>query len=125
MTSPAPLTMNIMLSIATADSNGNTGDGKYNYVFSPGLIIAIASPVTVTIQLTKDTLARFVIEDLVSTDSKFQLGAPRIDTNGRSMSIDNQNSQRCLIFMSVLVRDTVNGYLLNCDPQMTNVPEGG
>jgi hypothetical protein len=125
MVSPAPLSMNFDLSITPVQADGNTGDGKYHYAFSPSLIIAIESPLTVTIELTSDTPTYFIIEDLVTTDSKFQVGKHQVAAAGRNITFVNQNTQRCLIFMSVLVRDTKTGVLINCDPQMTNVPVGG
>jgi hypothetical protein len=115
----------VEFSIAAVESGGNTGDGKYFYAFSPRLIIATTSPTRVSFDLSEETDRRFTIEDLVSTDSKYQIGRASITKDGRALAITNQNTERTLIFMSLLVRDHVTNELINCDPQMTNVPVGG
>lgn len=122
---PAPLTLNVMLTVSRMSSGGNTGDGKYLYAFNPSLLIVTQSPVTVTFQLSPDTSKDFVIEDYVSTDSRFQLDPGKVSDGRRTLAIVNQNTQRCLIFLTLLVRDVSNNFLINCDPQMTNVPVGG
>jgi hypothetical protein len=118
-------TIKVQLNLASVESGGNTASGRYFYSFTPDLIIVKQSPTTIVFEFSPDTARHYRIEDLVTTDAKFQLSRSLTSDDGRTMTIDNRNTERSLIFISVLVRDTSNDVLINCDPQMINVPVGG
>lgn len=125
MNNDVTATIKVQLNLAAVESGGNTGSGKYFYSFTPDLLIARQSPTTVVFEFSPDTAKHYQMEDLVTTDAKFQLSKSLTSDDGRMMSIDNRNTERSLIFISVLVRDTSNDALINCDPQMINVPVAG
>lgn len=125
MGNDASATIKVLLNLAAVESGGNTADGRYFYSFTPSLLIARQSPTSVVFELSPDTASHYAIEDLVTTDAKFQLSQGRTSDDGRAMTIENRNTERSLIFISVLVRDSKNDLLINCDPQMINVPVSG
>lgn len=114
----------IKLFVNYVTSGGNTRRGEYFYSFAPDLIVVRKPRTRMDFSLCDDVPASFKIVDVVTSDSKFQLDKPVFAANGRSVSVINENTQRQLIYVVVLVHDAVRDELVACDPQVINSPEG-
>ncbi len=114
----------VNLSVVHVGSGGNTRKGVYFYSFDPDILVIRKPRTTINFVLDKDSTPDFVIVDLVSSDAKYQLSAPRLTPDSRSVSVVNENTQRQLIYVSILVHDTRRDELVACDPQVINSPEG-
>lgn len=113
------------LSFAQVAHGGNTGAGKYFYNFDPDIqtMCKGQKDVVLIYQLDSSVAYHFRIASTVVNDPKFQIRDVTVATDGRSVSMINANTEPCLIFMSVLIRDERTNALINCDPQVGNDPE--
>lgn len=91
---------------AVDSSVGLLRDGNYDYEFSADSVVLRHSPTTVVYALTESTQSTYVIEDVVTTDSKSQIQSIEIAKDGRSVTLVNLNTARTLIYLTILVRDT-------------------
>ena len=114
----------VNLSVAHVGSGGNTRKGAYFYSFDPDILVIRKPRTTITFVLDKDSAPEFQIVDLVSSDAKYQFSEPRRSSDARSVSVVNENTQRQLIYVSILVHDSLRDELVACDPQVINSPEG-
>lgn len=114
--------MNIKLTVAYVEFGGNTGDGKYFYSYSPDIIKVNKPDQTLTFELSNATDDRFQVESLVSTDANSQFQQAVVKSNKRGIDVLDKNSQAQLTLVAVLVKDTVTGLHISCDPQVLNVP---
>lgn len=110
----------VHLTVFAVDSSPLVRDGDYDYEFSADAVVLRHSPTTIVYALTQTTESYYTIEDVVTTDSKSQIRTIEISKDKRSVTLVNINSVRTLIYLTILVRDTRNRALVNCDPQMTN-----
>jgi len=113
----------VTLTVAYVAYGGNTRKGRYFYSFDPDIIVVGKPQTAITFAIDEESGSEFIVRDLVTSDSKFQLSEPRISEDSRSISVIDDNSQRTLIYLSVLVYDTKRDELLACDPQVINSPE--
>jgi hypothetical protein len=113
----------ITLTVAYVASGGNIRKGRYFYSFDPDVIVVTDSQTNITFALDNESGQEFVIRDLVSSDSKEQLSQPKSSGDFRSISVVDENTQRQLIYLSILVYDTKRQELIACDPQVINSPE--
>ncbi|MCB1636934.1 MAG: hypothetical protein KDI51_20260 [Xanthomonadales bacterium] len=121
-----PTTVTVELSVARVGSGGNTAQGQYFYSFNPANILIYEPDTQVILELSKDTADNFEIWRLVTSDNSNQLSDMVRSSGNRQLSFSNANSVEQLILVSVLVIDKANdGRIVNCDPQMINVPRGG
>lgn len=111
----------IKLTVVHVGSGGNSGE--YFYSFAPDIIHVEHPHVTMSFVLDDDTASNFVIRDFVSTDARYQLHRPKFDENRRRVTVLNENTQRQLIYVGVLVHDKLRDKLIICDPQVINSPE--
>lgn len=116
--------IDIEFTVAHVGFGGNAGHGRYFYSFSPDVVLVGKgqSPVEITYRLDKEVPKNFKITNVLSTDSKDQIGPPKIHKSGRHVSIVNQNTIPTLILFSVLVYDDKRKALFSCDPQVSNDP---
>ncbi|MCR6703018.1 MAG: hypothetical protein NVV68_18540 [Dokdonella sp.] len=119
---PTPEALVHLTVFAVDSSAGLLRDGNYDYEFSADSVVLRHSPTTVVYALTESTQSTYLIEDVVTTDSKSQVRSIEIAKDGRSVTLVNLNTVRTLIYLTILVRDTSTRTLVNCDPQMTNAP---
>lgn len=119
---PTPEALVHLTVFAVDSSAGLLRDGNYDYEFSADSVVLRHSPTTVVYALTESTQSTYLIEDVVTTDSKSQIRSIEIAKDGRSVTLINLNTVRTLIYLTILVRDTSTRTLVNCDPQMTNAP---
>ncbi len=103
---------------------GNTRRGQYFYSFDPDLVVVSQPQTRLVFNLHKEVPASFRIVDLVTSDAKYQLGNPKFAEGGRSVEVIDENTQRQLMYIVVLVKDTERNELVACDPQVVNSPEG-
>jgi hypothetical protein len=116
--------LQINLTVSYVGSGGNARKGAYFYSFDPDIIVVSARQTRIAFVLDEETEPGFLIQDLVTSDSKYQLSHPTIMDNGRRIEVVNENTQRQLIYVSILVYDKLRDDLVACDPQVINSPEG-
>jgi hypothetical protein len=114
----------INLTVSYVGAGGNARKGTYFYSFDPDIIVVNARQTRIAFVLDEETASEFVIQDLVTSDSKYQLSHPTIVDGGRRIEIVNENTQRQLIYVSILVYDKLRNDRVACDPQVINSPEG-
>ena len=116
----------IVVDLTLADTTllKRTSGGRYAYEFNPDTLVVRQSPATIVYQLTEDTATHYEIVDIVTTDSKDQIDKIEVSGDKRKVTLINRNTARTLIYLTILVKDTRQNddKLVNCDPQMTNVP---
>ena len=117
-------TIEIELFVNYVKSGGNTRKGQYFYSFDPDLIVVSKPQTTLVFSHHKEAASTFRIVDLVTSDAKYQFGKPTIAEDGRSVTVINENTQRQLMYVVVLVKDAERNELVACDPQVINSPEG-
>jgi len=115
--------LQIKLTVSYVGSGGNARKGTYFYSFDPDIIVVSARQTRIAFILDEETEPGFVIQDMVTSDSKYQLSHPTI-IDGRRIEVVNENTQRQLIYVSILVYDKLRNDLVACDPQVINSPEG-
>lgn len=123
MTKPANPTIDVLLDVNRVGHGGNTGGGQYFYSFWPEIANTDTTDTTLVYALSDDTPRHFRIRYFFSSDALDQLSAPKISHDGRRVEVVNKNTRAYLIQVSLQVEDTRNGRLVNCDPQVTNIPE--
>lgn len=112
----------VSLSVARVGHGGNTGKGQYFYSFEPDNILVADPDTVVAFELSDDTPDEIEIWKIV-TSSPAQFRDVKFGKDHRSASLINANTVEQLISVSVLVTDKrADGRVLNCDPQMINVP---
>lgn len=115
--------IDVQLDVTRVGHGGNTGGGEYFYNFWPDITNTSKSDTVLVYALSEDTPAHFRIRHFFSSDALEQLSAPKISSDGRRVEVVNKNSRPYLIQVSLQVEDTRNGRMVNCDPQVTNIPE--
>lgn len=116
-------TVTIKLTVAHVGTGGNTRKGQYFYSFDPDVIVVTQPRVTMNFVLDDDTASNFVIRDFVTSDAKYQFSRPKFLQDRRSVAVLNENTQRQLTYVTVLVHDNKRDELVICDPQVINSPE--
>ena len=119
---PTPEALVHLTVFAVNSSVGLLRDGNYDYEFSADSVVLRHSPTTVVYALTESTQSTYLIEDVVTTDSKSQIRSIEIAKDGRSVTLVNLNTVRTLIYLTILVRDTSTRTLVICGSQLTNAP---
>ncbi|MCB1606332.1 MAG: hypothetical protein KDI71_05085 [Xanthomonadales bacterium] len=119
-------TATVSLSVARVGSGGNTNQGEYFYSFNPANLLVFEADTKVVYELSSESADSFEIWRVVTSDNSDQIKGVDRAASRRSISFTNANTVEQLISVSVLVIDKANdGAIVNCDPQMTNVPTGG
>lgn len=112
----------VSISVARVGHGGNTSEGQYFYSFDPQNILIEDPDTTVEFVLSKETSESIKIWKIV-TSSPDQFRDFKRDSSERMASVVNANTTEELISVSVLVTDSANGgRVINCDPQMLNIP---
>jgi hypothetical protein len=112
----------IELTVCRVGHGGNTGEGQYFYSFTSQNILVDTPDTIIEFVLGKDTSDGIEIWKVV-TSSPDQFRDVVRDRTGQSLSMVNANTMEELISVSVLVIDNAaDGRIVNCDPQMINVP---
>ncbi len=114
--------MKIQLTVAYVAFGGNTGGGQYFYSYFPDIIKVHQANEKMEFEFSKATDERFQIDTMVSTDANAQFQSPVVRANKRSLEVLNINSHAQLTLVAMLVKDTVTGLHISCDPQVLNVP---
>lgn len=98
----------------------NTPDSAYSCGFDKS-VYELTKAGTIGVNLVKGTDARFSIVSLrVDNDDRGEYQQDRIAD--RKASFYGANLTRQTVYFTVFVRDSVNGQIVECDPQMTNSP---
>lgn len=108
----------VSLTLARVNFGGNTGRGRYFFDFSTGSILVQEAKTLLVITLSPDTPQEIVIDSLVSSDARGQMGVPRITNFSRTVEVAVDNSQPYIIQVGVILRDEKSGELIVCDPQV-------
>lgn len=108
----------VSLTLARVNFGGNTGRGRYFFDFSTGSILVQEAKTLLVITLSPDTPQEIVIDSLVSSDARGQMGVPRITNFSRAVEVAVDNSQPYIIQVGVILRDEKSGELIVCDPQV-------
>ena len=115
-------TVSVSVSVVRVGHGGNTSEGQYFYSFDPQSILIEDPDTTVEFVLSKETAEAIKIWKIV-TSSPDQFRDFKRDSSQRVASLVNANTTQVLISVSVLVTDSANGgRVINCDPQMVNIP---
>jgi len=101
---------------------GNSRDGRYDYAFEPDIAVIKEANTAMVYRLTTTSDPALRVSGIYTTDARYQLGAPRIARDGRSVTLLNVNTQRMLIHVSLQVVDIESGALAHFDPQVLNDP---
>ncbi len=115
--------LTIELRVDYVKTGGNTRNGEYFYSFDPDLVLVRKPRTPLVFVMGAEVPPSFRIVDLVTSDSRFQIGSPVLAENGRSVRVMNENTQRELMHVALLVQDEVRDTLIVCDPQVINSPE--
>jgi len=115
--------MKIQLTVAYVGFGGNTGGGQYFYSYFPDTIKVNKENETLEFVLSDATDKRFEIDTLVSTDANSQFKLPVLRSDKRSLDVLDVNSKPQLTLVSIVVKDTISGLHISCDPQVLNVPD--
>lgn len=108
----------VSLTLARVNFGGNAGRGRYFFDFSTGSILVQEAKTLLIITLSPDTPQEIVIDSLVSSDARGQMGVPRITNFSRTVEVAVDNSQPYIIQVGVILRDEKSGELIVCDPQV-------
>ena len=108
----------VSLTLARVNFGGNAGRGRYFFDFSTDSILVQEAKTLLTITLSPDTPQEIIIESLVSSDARGQLGTPRITNFSRSVEVAVDNSLPYIIQVGLILRDEKTGELIVCDPQV-------
>lgn len=114
---------NIQLSVAFVEFGGNINSGKYFFCFSPETIIVTQPNQPIVVSFTKSTADRFQMVDFITTDAEAEFTDVIYRNKQRTLQVTDINTKKQLINVSVLIKDTVNDELINCDPQVLNSPD--
>ena len=115
--------MKIQLTVAYVGFGGNIGGGEYFYSYSPNVIICKNKEEELIFEFSPETLSRFTMQQLITSDSNQQFGKVNFETNQRSLAVKNYNINNQLILLSILVNDVDRNKLISCDPQVLNIPD--
>lgn len=128
------------LSVASTQSGGNVGGGKYFFAFSDQHIYVPhrktvsggSAGIIMKFKLSKETLDNFVVTGLVASDSQGNLviDGPIYfppDKKMREVEVVNRATTACLFNIGIMVTDTsTTPYTtICCDPQVINTPDEG
>ncbi|MCQ4166515.1 hypothetical protein [Tahibacter harae] len=108
----------VSLTLARVNFGGNAGRGRYFFDFSTDSILVQEAKTLLTITLSPDTPQEIIIESLVSSDARGQLGTPTITNFSRSVEVVVDNSLPYIIQVGLILRDEKTGELIVCDPQV-------
>lgn len=123
--SPAPLQLTVNLSVARMESGGNTADGKYFFAFERNRIVIEERSTLLTFALAPETPTEFVIETLISSDARGELGEPTVASDLRSVSVIVNNHTAYLMQIGLLLFNTKTKESIVCDPQVICRPRPG
>lgn len=114
--------MKTELTVVYVGVNGNSNLGKYFYNYDPAILLVEDCECPITFALSEETQPHYKIIDMFVAGSGKQFKDIQIAEDGRSISFVDINTKKQLISLSILVKDTKLGNLVNCDPQVMNKP---
>lgn len=114
--------MKTELTVVYVGVNGNSNLGKYFYSYDPAILLVEECECPITFTLSEETQSHYKIVDMFVSGSGKQFKNITIAKDGRSISFTDRNTKKQLISLSILVKDTKLGNLVNCDPQVMNKP---
>lgn len=114
-------TVSVKLTVAYVGSGGNARNGRYAFSYTPDFV-AVSSPDTILqYSLSSETDKRFSVESYAVNDPTGQL--QDFQLNDGVLTVKNLYSkENQLILLSILVRDSIENDIIDCDPEVTNVP---
>lgn len=113
------------LTVVEVGFNGNANGGRAFYSFSPQVIEVIGKSAKVVISLSANTPSHFYIEQLYTSDAFDQIKCIVITDDSRRVEFTHENKHKCITNFLLQVKDTKNGTIINCDPQVVNRPRPG
>ncbi|MBD3666582.1 MAG: hypothetical protein HUJ16_01385 [Kangiella sp.] len=114
--------MKTELTVVYVGANGNSNLGKYFYSYDPEILLVEECECPLTFTLSEATLPHYEIIDIFFSGSGKQFKDVKVSEDKRSISFVDINTKKQLISLSILVKDTKLGNLINCDPQVMNKP---
>jgi hypothetical protein len=106
------------LTLARVNFGGNAGRGRYFFDFSMNPILVLQAKAMLRITLSADTPQEVIIDSLVSSDARGQLGAPQITDFNRTVLVPIDNSAPYIMQIGLILRDEKTGEMIVCDPQV-------
>ena len=114
-------TISVELTIAYVGNGGNTRNGKYSFEYTPDFVAVSDKDTVLKYTLSDKTDKRFVIHSYAICDPTNQLYDIEFG-DGKLIMKNKCSEQNQLISLSLLVQDTTLDDIINCDPEVTNVP---
>lgn len=101
---------------------GNAANGAFGYIFEPDVVTTTEFNTTLIYSLDEESAQSYSITGLYTTDSRFQLAAPVISSDAKSLAVLNINSQPQLMYVALQVEHVLTKRKLSLDPQVINIP---
>ncbi|WP_257387130.1 hypothetical protein [Tahibacter caeni] len=111
----------VSLTVARVPEGGNTGHERYFFVFEPHPVLVRLSDSRLTFSLS-DESPNYIIEDMITSDARDQIGPFEIAPSGREVTVAVRNSVAYLVQVALLLRDKETGETVVCDPQVVCRP---
>jgi hypothetical protein len=103
------------------DGKGNSTDGRYQVSCDPNNITVRQKDTGIAYQLSEGTPATIVFDGYTHSPSG-QLGKATISQDGRTMSLNDRNTTKEVIKVTLLFKDNA---VFGFDPEVTNDPVPG
>ena len=117
----------VTLNVAYVGQGGNAHQGQYMYGFTPNFLIVREKDVRIEYSLDRESAKRFEILSYAINDPWEQMTKVKLRDGVLSMT-DRFSEHHKLINLCILVKDMQeqdehgNDIVIDCDPQVTNVP---
>ncbi len=111
----------VTLTVTYVGSGGNARNGRYSYSYTPDFVQVNDKDTAITYTLDSKSATRFSIVSYALCDPTSQMYDVNI-TDGVLSMMDHCSQENQVIILSVLVIDNETGVIIDCDPQVTNVP---
>ncbi len=111
----------VELTVAYVASGGNARNGKYSYSYTPDFVPVVDDETVLQYTLSDETDKRFVIRSYAICDPTNQLYDIELG-DGKLIMKNRYTEQNQLISLSILVHDTTLNDIIDCDPEVTNLP---
>ncbi len=111
----------VTLTVSYVGHGGNARNGRYFYNYTPDFVQVDDKDTAITYALDSKSATRFSIYSYALCDPTNQMYDVNLEGGVLSM-MDHCSEENQVIILSILVKDNETGVIIDCDPQVTNVP---